>query len=379
MTRRGRMADFCRTLLLAASFTALSATLAHPQDLADLNDQILQNPQDAELNLRYARAAEEAGQIRLALAAYERVMINDPDNVEARRGYERIRRIIEPPFTTLRTEVGVRWDSNPSSTAFSDEEAYSVFANATLMDERLLGGRRWRSVASFEAEIVPDIDELDHAYLGAQTGPLFHTAPHVATIPSIGAGVAMLDGDHYFSEINAGVTVEGKNSGVSWWTRFRAGWRDYADDATADEGVYGEVTAGLSIPRIAAETDTLVLVPWVRVSDIDGSTFSFITGDIAPGQFYEFGLDATYHYQVNDHVRLSAGAMARQREYTETMVGPDERSDTYVAPEVAVTFENIMPCECGIRLAYQYRDNESNDPTYDFDASQVSLSFLSRF
>ncbi len=69
---------------------AVSSGAAHAQqtdELEALNQQILDNPQDVDLNLRYARAAEDAGKLRLALVAYERILINDPGNEEARRGY----------------------------------------------------------------------------------------------------------------------------------------------------------------------------------------------------------------------------------------------------------------------------------------------------
>src|SRR5688572_15430422 len=112
MALKRKIGSLCRALLLAASVTALTVGVAQPQDLADLNRQILENPQDVSLNLRYARAAEEAGQPRLALVAYERILINDPSNEEARAGYERIRRSIEPAYTVTRIEAGVRWDSN---------------------------------------------------------------------------------------------------------------------------------------------------------------------------------------------------------------------------------------------------------------------------
>src|SRR5262249_52798950 len=141
----------CRVLLLAASVSALSTGVAHAQDnLSDLNNQILDNPQDVSLNLRYAQAAEAAGKPRLALAAYERILINDPHNEEARRGYERVRRTLEPGYTVTRVEVGVRSDSDPLNLR-NGQDATTYFANATLVDERTLGPSRWRTI--FNAEV----------------------------------------------------------------------------------------------------------------------------------------------------------------------------------------------------------------------------------
>src|ERR1700749_1206855 len=98
MAFKHKVRGLCRVLLLAASIGALSTGLAQAQaqrdqgsnDLSDLNNQILDNPADVGLNLRYAHAAESAGKLRLALAAYERILINDPHNQEAREGYERV-------------------------------------------------------------------------------------------------------------------------------------------------------------------------------------------------------------------------------------------------------------------------------------------------
>src|SRR5215470_13514607 len=128
-----KIQGLCRVLLLAASVSALTAGVANAQDnLSDLNNQILDNPQDVALNLRYAHAAEAAGKPRLALAAYERILINDPTNAEARAGYERVRRAIEPDFTVTRVEVGVAHDSNVYNTnpAFFDEDSTIYFGRA---------------------------------------------------------------------------------------------------------------------------------------------------------------------------------------------------------------------------------------------------------
>jgi len=378
MGTRGTLTGFCRALLLAASVSVISISSVFAQDLGTLSDRILDNPQDAELNFEYARLAEQQGHLRLALAAYERVMINDPSNEAARRGYERIRRLIEPPFTTLNTEIGVRWDSNALNSDLNEQDAYSYFARGTLIDERNLGGRHWRSIVNLEAETTPDISELDRLYLGAQTGPLVYVAPHVAAIPTIGIGVATLDGDHYFNDYNVGLTVEGKSSGISYWTRLRGGYRQYSDDSIADEGPYAELIGGVSIPRILSDSDTLVVIPWVRWSDVEGTTFTFL-GDLSPGQFIEYGAEATYNYQVNEKLILSAGATARQRDYNETFVFSEEREDFFFAPETAVTVQNFAPCECAVRLSYQYRDNDSNDPFSEFNGDRIQLSLRTRF
>jgi hypothetical protein len=359
---------------------AVSLSAAHAQDdLRDLNDDILENPQDAELNLRYARLAEQQGKLRLALAAYERVLINHPDNEEAQRGFTRVRRIMEPSHTSLRVEIGARWDTNPQNLKGSDQEAHTIFGRATVADERRLGSKRWRSNVNFLADITPEITELNYVYLGAQTGPVIDLAPNLAAVASIGAGVASLDGGYYYDDINAGVTLEGRKGGVSVWTRFRAGWRNYSEESTAEQGVYAELIGGVSVPRVATESDTFVFVPWVRWSDIEGSAFNFLNEEIAPDQYTEYGAEANYYYAASDHVILSVGALAYDRYYTRTTVGTDERHDTYVAPQASVTLRNALPCECSLRVTYRYRHNSSNDEMSDYNAQQVSVALFTSF
>lgn len=381
MKKHRKQTSLSKALVLAAALAAISPGFARAQDLADLNEQILANPADTSLNLRYARAAETEGKLRLALVAYERILINEPDNVEARAGYERIRRQIEPGYTTLRLEVGVRYDSNPQNSAFTDDqEAVSYFAQGTLMDEHRIGDTRYRSTVNIEGEVTPDYNQLDYGFVSGQIGPIIYSGPHFATIPSIGGGIAMLEGDYYFTDLNAGVTFEGKTSSTSYWTRLRAGWRSYSTRSVAEDGIYVEAIGGISFPQLLSQTDTLVFVPWARWSDMDGSIYNFFSGDTSPGKFTEAGIDATYNYQLNDHFMVYARAVARERFYADaTTFGGDDRRDTYVAPEVGVTLLNMLPCECGIRLAYKYRNNDSNEFTSDFDAEQVSLSLQSRF
>jgi hypothetical protein len=379
MGTRRKCGHFWRTLMLAAGVSALSAGAALAQELSELDDQILANPGDVELSLQYARIAEDRGELRHALAAYERVLINHPDNGEARRGYARVRRALEPTYTVLRLEVGGRWDSDPLNTSASDEEAATAFAHMALVDERRLGSTRWRSNVNFDGEATPDIDELNYAFLGAQTGPMFDLSPNLAAIPQIGVGGSTLDGDYYFTDVNLGVTLEGQTSGTSYWTRLRGGWREHGDDSIAEDGPYVELAAGVTAPRALAEKGSFTVVPWARWSDIEGSVLNFFTGETAPGEFVELGVDANYAYRFNDSWGVSVGALAYERRFTETVVLGEDRHDTYVSPQASVMLYNALPCSCTLKVTYRYRDNRSNDDAFDYNADQISLSVRAQF
>lgn len=386
MATRAKIGGLCCALLVAASATALGAGLASAQqssgnDLSDLSTQILNNPTDAALNIRYAEAAEAAGKPRLALAAYERILINDPDNQDARRGYERLRREIEPGYTVTRLELGARWDSNPLDVGFNEEEATTYYAQLMIANEHTFFGRRWRTLFNATVEENPDIESLDYDYLGVQTGPIFYAAPHLAVIPAIGGNVSWLGGDRYFSEGNLSVTVEGRTAGASYWARARAGYRDYNPDldsffsTVTESGSYVELVAGFAKPHLLFERDTFLVSPFVRSSDVDGDVFDFwIFDELSPGKYLEYGVDVNYNYELTDHLQASVGALVRERDFTDS-----ERSDTYVSPQASLTLRRALPCNCDLTLRYRHRQNDSNELFSDYEANQVALQLTTRF
>jgi len=373
-----------RTLLVATAIGMLSLASTAPAraqsvDLEALNAQILENPQDAGLNLNYARVAEQQGKLRLALAAYERVLINDPENLDAQHGYERLRRVIEPAYSSLRVEVGEQWDSNALDLSDNAREALTTFANATWVDERRFGSRRWRTYANLQAEITPEIHDLNYGYLGVQTGPFIDLTPTAAAIPSIGAAVSSFSDRLYFGEINSSLTIEGHRDGATYWSRLRAGWREYGENTTANHGPYAELMGGVSLPSIFNTNDWIVAIPWVRWSGISGSTENVFNDPVAPGKYTEVGIDASYNYRVNDHLSLAVGATARDRTFSQTEVSGHDRHDMYVAPKASMTIWNPLSCSCGLTLSYQYRDNRSNDDFSDYDGHRAGISITRQF
>ncbi len=381
MKVRGKFGALAQAFLLAVSVTALSAGMAHAQQAGDLDalgQSILDNPQDVDLNFRYAAAAEAAGKPRLALVAYERILINDPSNETARRGYERVRRLIEPSYTVTRLEVGARFDTNAENLNedffFTEGDSTTYFGRLMIADERQALGTRWRTIVNAIVEDNDTVEVLDYAFIGAQIGPLLYLGPHLAAIPSIGGGASMLDGDAYFNEVNFGVTLEGRAAGMSYWLRARHGYRDYQTDLSTftfvvEDGAYTELQAGLTKPQLIFERDTLVVQPFVRWSDMDGDSFGY-----APGKFEEYGAEIAYNFQAGDHIEFSVGALVREREFDGL-----ERTDSYLSPQASVTLQRVLPCDCDVRLQYRTRENDSSDDLFDYDAEQVTLSLTTRF
>ncbi len=99
--------------LLVVLAVAAGAATASAKEIDTLYARVLREPANTELNLRFARLAEEQGVLRWALMAYERVVLNDPNNWEAKVGLMRVRRAIQPNFTLATIELGTGYESNP--------------------------------------------------------------------------------------------------------------------------------------------------------------------------------------------------------------------------------------------------------------------------
>ena len=110
--------------------------------LRQLYQQILRDPTNTELNLRYARLAESKGELRKALTAYERILINDPDNREAQTGSQQILLLLKPSFTRWTAILGGDYASNARRRNRLFDRGSDLIGTGQLfvIDERRIGG-----------------------------------------------------------------------------------------------------------------------------------------------------------------------------------------------------------------------------------------------
>ena len=116
----------CRLLasvrvVIGAVFLLGSIALVPRQASADELDivfgQLLAEPANPSLNLRYAELAMARGETRKALAAYERVLAQDPNNRQVIRAYNRAKRRLQPSVTAFTLSTGFVYESNPAAGA----------------------------------------------------------------------------------------------------------------------------------------------------------------------------------------------------------------------------------------------------------------------
>ena len=60
------------------------------------------------------------------------------------------------------------------------------------------------------------------------------------------------------------------------------------------------------------------------------------------------------------------------------IVASQANAQTQPKCDTSVTLTNMLPCACDVRARYQHRENESNDPSAEYEADQVQLSFIAR-
>lgn len=357
---------------------------AQADELSRLYGQLLRDPQNIELNLRYAELAEKHGQERKALAAYERVLAADPGNQTARKRLGYITTGLTPAVTRGRMEIGGRFETNARErpNGFGRKDDFAGFAKLYVTDERPALGHVWRSDVDLYADVHADISSIDYWRAAAHTGPVLDlgggTTLHIAP----GGAVSFLDADYFYSEAALKLTFE-QLFGVLDRFEIRGGYRDLDNSFNRDDGISLDIVASESVHGVLTRTDVAVIQPFFRWRDASGNGMnaaglptSFLMGD-----YIEAGGALMYFFFPVEDVRLGARFTAFYRDYQQTISGSatTERNDVYVAPEAEVLFRNVICTSCDIRFRYRYEQNFSNDNFQDFVNHAIIASGVRRF
>lgn len=371
-----------RRLRLQAILTAaviLGGGSAWADALSDANALVLENPASIKLNLNYALIAEEEGEYRLALAAYERILLNHPGNSQAQRGLARMRRIIQPPFTRTFIEVGVAAESNAEHVPNPSDFDFVGFGRVSVRDERTVGETRWRTEGLLYGEVHTESDSLNYANANATIGPIFDLGAALVSLrPAIGGGIAMLDNQFYYVDANVSATFDSYDEGPFQWLRLRAGYRQYDEDLTSDNGFYLDATARFSEVGVFVDNDAVSFTPIIRWNNVNG-VFNDNVDDFSPGKYVYGGARLAYFLSLNDLVTVGASVGVYDRYFlVDKAPNGDDRNDVVVIPGVSVLFKNVFGPRTGIRLKYDFEYSDSNDPGEDYDNHVIGLSLISR-
>jgi len=378
-----------RTMLASLCATAAIVSIAEPARadrpgstpvLDRLYQQVLQRPADPDLNIRFAQAAEEAGQLRWALSAYERVLLNDPNNYEAQRGLQRIRRALQPNVTLVTASLGTAYESNPKYYLPGKSEM-QLLGSLELRDERNINGTRWRTSALAAGQIHARESDLNYGVAGLDLGPIVDLTPALSVHPTIGGSVATFDKRYYYSEAAVGALFEGNLEGAYRALQLRLAYRGYDDFFASGEGVYAEARGRFAYPKVFGDGSVLLFSPWLRWSDINGTALTNILTEVQPGAYMEYGGKIEGYKTLAPWIIVGANLAVSRRDYRKDVVGvsPTKREDTTWSPGATVLLPNLFAAQTDLRFDYRYIANHSNDPTKDFDDHIVSATVVKRF
>jgi hypothetical protein len=366
---------FLAAVAAAIIVGAPSSGSAAVETLKSVYAAILEQPDSIELNLRYARLAEAEGKPRLALAAYERILLSHPDNAAAKTGLLRIKRLLTPERTSFETRFAIAFETNPRhQTMPLPEGEANGWARIAMTDERRLGDTMWRSYGLLYGALHGVANDLNYGYASFVAGPLLDGAGFTIH-PTIGGGVAAFQNRLYFAEALAAIAIEGEFNGAMQTVRLRGGYRDYGDFFPSDNGFFADLTGRFAFPNVAETGGTLVIAPWARWSGIDGTGFDqFNFVDVVPGRYVEVGGRIEHVQPVANRVALAANFEVNKRWYT-----VDPRDDLRLAPGAAIIFKNAFAYANDIRLDYQYVENDSTDNSRDYVDHIVTLQVINRY
>jgi hypothetical protein len=367
------LALFVTGILLATAGPAARAAAVDPE-LRGLYRQILRNPKDAALNLRYAALAERKGLLRKALAAYQRVLIQDPRNAEARAGLRRIAARLEPDFTAVYLQLGVRYATNVRlRTDRFNEDEDDVIGDGRLIvnDERRLWGRRWRTAGQLYADLHAKFHDLDFGYLGASTGPLIDLPGDWRLRPAVGAAFAWLDRKVLFGEFSGQLNFEAVGAGLLRRVDIRFAYQLIGSDfATDRHGFVVEVSPQFARANLLRQGDALTVQPRYRLNGASGRNANpaLVQGDIFPERYHQFGGDVRYIIPVAGG-RILVGPIFRGnvRFYRSNKPGSStRRRDVFIRPGAQLVVPNAFRKGHTLVFRYQYEQNLSNSRIKNF-------------
>ena len=380
-----RIGRFFRSAVVGIAFSLLAST-ASADELKRLYAQILRNPTNTELNFRYAELAEQRGEIRKALSAYERILVNDPGNSQVRRALQRIRRALQPDSTQFFFEIGTAYESNPRRVMAGESGDLLALARLTMRDERkVAGGSRWRTIGQLSGDIYFDKGDLSYGYAGAYTGPLIDITPTIAMHAALGGGVSYFDHQMFYKEATANVTFESYLEGAFHTVRIRSGYRSYNGGFPSNDGFYADVTGKFSFQNIFNSGTLMIVSPWYRWSGIGGTGFSTLltSEQVQPGKYSEYGGRIEFYRRVFEWLTIGGGFAVSHRDYAQSIdlaiPMTMNRRDVTLTPSATLIFHNVVGYQTDLRADYRFEHNDSNNALRDYENHIATLMFVSRF
>ena len=373
---------FVAALVITGLAYGTAQSAAVDPELRDAYKAILKDPSNPELNFRYARIAESKGLLRRALAAYERVLLNDPKNKEAQAGIARIKQLLQPPYTQITGIFGGRFESNPrlrSSRTGEDLSAGAFDARILLRNEGRLFGRRWRSNGQVFGNVYAGVRDIDFGYIGGDTGPLINVGSGWRIRPAFGAAFSGLDYRPFNAELSGLLNIEPVDGGAFQRLdlRFSYNFFGFGGFDEGRDGFIVEVAPRFVVPNLGRKGASLSIRPDYRYNGATGlEPNNLITaGDLFPERFHQIGIRSEYFIPVfNSRVYAGITFTGAYRFFDSDVPNEDKtRQDFLLAPGAQLVVPRLFSNRHDLVLAYRYERNLSNSGLENYQNHVVGL------
>lgn len=371
------------SLIVGASLTTASYGAEQPE-LRQIFEQILRDPTNPNLNFRYARLAIQKGELRKALAAYERILAKDPNNTEARIGIANIKRLLRPQRTTGVVVFGVQFESNPSHFNFnsSANDDLILFGRGQITDERRIGNLRWRTEGDLFVNWHKEFRTLDFGNIGFRTGPILDISKDWRVRPALGGAFAWLDGSRFFNEANFALEFESGTSGPLKSITVRGAYDFLGRKFSARDAYQISVNPRLIFDKVGTKSGLLVLNPFYRFNSVNGSGAigTGPTGDPFPLRFHQLGIRADYFVPLSRKVTVGVNFTVDHKRFTRIVTfGTTQRRDTFLSPGAQLVLVAPVLRNNDVIFSYKFEHNISNDRFERYDNHIVGVRFQWRF
>lgn len=381
----GRVSSWMAGAVCAAAAIA-AATPAIAQSEAEYRsafEDVMLDPSAPGPNFRYARLSIERGELRKALAAYERILSREPNNAEAIAGRARVLRQLEPSTLRATISIGGAYQTNPRHANISNSltDDYAATARFSISDERPISGIRWRTEGDVVATKYLEFRDLDVGSAGFRTGPVIPFDNYRRVHVFAGFSYAWLARRTFFGEPTAGLSFELDDAGPFRGMVVRGGYQNLGRHLTTRDGVFVEVFPRFVFTEAVLKEASLSVTPYWRYNGVVGSgPVVEPFGVPFPARFHQLGIRADYVVRVRDNVAVGVNGSYEYRHYFEQFtVEVNNRRDHVITPGAQLVFFGLAQDHLDITASYNFEHRASNNGVARYNNHIAGLRAQWRF
>lgn len=373
-----------RILLVGICLTPLDVWAEEaPVSYRQVFEKILQDPENAALNLRYAKMAIARNELRKALAAYERILAGDPKNVRAKAGLQRVLRLLKPSETKVVALSGGQFESNPNrvSRRGDIESDGSFFGRLIVIDERSSRRLRWRSFMDTYANIHVKIRGLDFGNVNLGSGPILPLGNSWQVHTFVAGGYSWYDGQTFRWRAGSGLTFSPVSPGLLHSITVRGDYDFIGKGFSTRDAYVIEVRARFIKNAFLSRRGIATFSPYYRYNGINGNGDPFIdpSGELYPLTYHQIGARWDYFYGIRNNLTFNANVSLEYRHYFENvLLETKNRRDILIAPGAEMIVAGLFKGKADLIFSYRFEYNTSNDGYMRYGNHVAGLRMLWR-